>query len=96
MTTERERIIRARTRRDQRERWRAIELLIRNGSDKDWLAWWDEHMPIGKHDIMYMFGRKLSDSQWLRRHVRIECHYLRQSKERQFELESMFAGESAK
>lgn len=88
MLSDREKIIRRTLRVEKRERWRLVEIGIQSGNLGHW-QFWQEHTPIDKFDMRYMFGR---DSKHLRRHILIELHYLKQSSERQFELEQMFAG----
>jgi hypothetical protein len=68
MLSQRERIIREALRREKRERWRLLEIAVRTNSVNHWWFWL-EHMPIKRHDMVYMFGH---DSRHLRRHIRIE------------------------
>lgn len=90
MLSEREQRVRKGLRKEKCQRWKYITDLERKGSSA-WQDFWAEHWPPDKLDMRYIFGR---DSTHLRRHVRIELHYLRQSEERRFQLEQMFAGEN--
>lgn len=89
-TLTREQIIRARSRREKRERWAHIRKLILHDGGADWLHWWSEHWPPDKRDMRYL---GLQDSPSMRRHIRIELHYLRLPVERQEALESIIWGE---
>ena len=85
-TLTREQIIRARSRREKRERWAHIRKLILDDGGTDWLQWWSEHWPIDKWDMRYL---GLQNSASMRRHIRIELYYLRMPLERQEALESV-------
>lgn len=76
MLSEREQAIRKGRRREKRERWAHIRDLILSHHEHVWLDFWREHWPPDKHDMGYAFGK---DNPHLRRHVRIELYYLRQS-----------------
>ncbi len=67
--------------------------LIRSGHEYVWLDFWRGHWPPDKHDMSYTLGK---DNPHLRRHIRIELHYLRMSPERQLQLEPMIWGAFAK
>lgn len=85
----REQIIRDRCRREKRQRWRHIRELILSGSEQFYLEFWREHWPPDKNDMKYAVGQ---DSTFLRRHLRVELHYLRQSVERQEAWEPVIWG----
>lgn len=86
--TERERAIRRGLRKEKRERWAHVRELILRGSVQMWLRVWKEY---DKHIWKYIFNRQPTPH--LMRHVRIELHYLKQSEDRQLELEQMFIDE---
>lgn len=86
----REQIIRDRSRREKRERWAHIRKLILLHGVEDWLQFWAEHWPPDKRDMQYALGR---DGASLRRHIRVELHYLRQPIERQERWEAVIWGE---
>ena len=85
---ERERAIRRGLRKEKRARWKHITELITSKHETVWLEFWAGGYECNQ-DFIYIFGRKPSDH--LRRHVRIEVHYLRQPDERKLVLEQMFA-----
>lgn len=89
MDTTREQIIRDRSRREKRERWAHIRKLILSNGVDDWLEFWAEHWPPDKRDMQYALGR---DGASLRRHIKIELHYLRQPVERQEQFEGVLFG----
>lgn len=87
--SERERSIRVGIRKRRKERWAHIGELITSHGEQHWLDFWREHWPPDKWDMGYALGR---DNPHLRRHVRIECHYLRMPVERQMQLEAVIWG----
>jgi hypothetical protein len=89
LTMTREQILRARSQAEKRERWAHIRKLILTDGVDDWLQFWAEHWPPDKNDMRYAIGK---DSRSLRRHVRVELHYLRMATERQERLESAIWG----
>lgn len=88
MLTDRERKTREFMRKEKQERWRDIQAKIRDRHVDGWLEFWAGHWPPDKTDCLYLFGRKGDNH--LYRHLRIEVHYLKQSRERQFQYEQMF------
>lgn len=89
-TLTREQILRARSRREKRERWAHVRKLILDDGAADWLQWWSEHWPPDKRDMHYL---GLRDGSSMRRHIRVELHYLRMPVERQEALEAVIWGD---
>ncbi len=87
--SERERSIRVGIHKRRKERWAHIRELILSRSEYVWLDFWAEHWPPDKHDMGYTLGK---DSPHLRRHIRLELHYLRMPAERQEALEPIIWG----